>query len=330
MAGKDNLFEYVNASVREVEEDKCIVSRDEALRRLRGLDNFGAFLLTMPNAEYPKLSKLLPAMASDEVQRNWTGNSGIALLKQSTTFIRSMIYNYALLTGRGLDDAHVLDYGCGYGRLARLMYAFIDPDRFYGVDPWTKSIELCKEAGLETNLFVSDYLPTTLPVGAARFDLIYAFSVFTHLSERAIHASLRTLRRYVSHEGVLIITIRPVEYWSHDPHTSASERERQIEQHRETGFSFHPHIRESIDGDITYGDTSMTLEWLARMNPDWKIRGTDHSLEDPMQRYVFYLLIDRYHVYAPLRAVDPDEQELACRCRSMPSTHHTRLTVATR
>ena len=289
MAEKDKLFEHVNALIREVEEDKCVVTRDEALRRLRvlGLDDFGGFLLTMPNGEYPRLSKLLPAMASDEVQRNWTGNSSIALLKQSTTFIRSMIYNYARLTGRGLDGARILDYGCGYGRLARLMYAFIDPDRFYGVDPWTKSIELCKEAGLETNIFVSDYLPTTLPVGAARFDLIYAFSVFTHLSERAIHASLRTLRRYVSDDGVLIITIRPIEYWFHDPDTTASERELQIEQHRQTGFSFHPHIREPIDGDITYGDTSMTLEWLARRNPDWKIMGADHSLEDTFQRYVF-------------------------------------------
>jgi hypothetical protein len=155
------------------------------------------------------------------------------------------------------------------------------------VDPWDRSIDLCAEAGLRTNFHVSDFLPMSLPVGDKRFDVIYAFSVFTHLSERATRTSLETLRRYVADDGMLCITIRPVEYWNHDPHTSPEQRQALIEKHRASGYAFCPHNRAPIDGDITYGDASMTLEWIAANFPQWSIRATDRALEDAFQRYVF-------------------------------------------
>src|SRR5258708_6829034 len=167
------------------------------------------------------------------------------------------------------------------------MYYFKNEEKFYGVDPWDRSIEICREFGLKTNFLVSDYLPASLPVGGAKFDLIYAFSVFTHLSQRAATTSLNTLRRYIADDGMLCITIRPVEYWHHDPHTSPEQKVRFAAAHREAGFAFNPHNREAIDGDITYGDASMTLEWLERSFPQWSIRATDRSLDDAFQRYVF-------------------------------------------
>lgn len=122
-------------------------------------------ILMTTTPDYPKLSRLMPAMASDEVQRNWTGDCGPALLRLSVGFTRSMAYNYARFTGRGLEGATILDFGCGYGRLLRRMYALTAARNVYGVDPWSKSIELCYEAGLTENLFVSDYLPESLPIG---------------------------------------------------------------------------------------------------------------------------------------------------------------------
>src|SRR5207302_6424763 len=142
-------------------------------------------------------------------------------------------------------------------RIARLMYRFTRENRVFGVDPWDKAIAICNETGLRMNYFVSDYLPQSLPVGPVKFDLIYAFSVFTHLSERATVCSMKTLRDYISDGGVLVITIRPVEYWQHDPHTSVAQKADLRKRHASTGFAFQPHMREPVDGDITYGDTSM-------------------------------------------------------------------------
>jgi len=283
------MLNYAVNYISQLESDHSLQDRGEVMARLStlGLDDFGEFLLSLPNNRFPRLSKILPKMASDQVQRDWTGNAGIPLLKQTLNFVRSLSYNYNRLTGRPLDEAKILDYGCGYGRIARLMYAFVREDSFYGLDPWERSIEICQADGLTQNFLQSDYLPDSLPVGDVKFDLVYAFSVFTHLSERATLAALGAIRKCIKPDGVLTITIRPEEYWQHDTHTSPSAKAELLEKHHLSGFAFCPHKREAIDGDVTYGDTSMTLDWLERMATGWVIRGTDRSLEDPLQRYVF-------------------------------------------
>jgi hypothetical protein len=142
------------------------------------------------------------------------------------------------------------------------------------------------------HLAVSDYLPTKLPVDRTDFDLIYSFSVFTHLSERAARTCLETLRSYISSDGVLVISIRPVEYWNLitptvDGLAFNAEEHPDALCHRQNGFAFRPHNLAPIDGDITYGDTSMTLEWLASAATGWKIVSVDRSLNDALQLYVF-------------------------------------------
>ncbi|HNP29876.1 MAG TPA: class I SAM-dependent methyltransferase [Nitrospirales bacterium] len=283
------MLGYAKEVLRALENDRGVTTRQDAITGLRqlSLDEFGLVLLSMPDPEYPKLSRLLPAMASDEVQRSWTGNYGLALLKETTAFVRALSYNYARVTGRSLDDATVLDFGCGYGRIAQLLYYFTVEEKIFGVDPRERSIELCRESGLSTNFAVSDYLPASLPVGPAKFDLIYAFSVFTHLSRRAMATSLHTLRQYIADDGLLAMTIRPVEYWKHAPHTSTEEKDVLSVRHRKEGFAFNPHNWAPIDGDVTYGDSSMSLDWIAVTFPDWTIKATDRCLNDALQRYVF-------------------------------------------
>ncbi len=285
----DYMLGYIKEAMCALENDPGVVTRQDAITGLRqlSLDEFGLVLLSMPDPEYPKLSGLLPAMASDEVQRSWTGNHGLALLKETTAFVRALSYNYARVTGRSLNNATVLDFGCGYGRIARLLYYFTVEGKIFGVDPREQSIELCRESGLCTNFAVSEYLPTSLPVGEAKFDLIYAFSVYTHLSRRAMITSLTTLRKYIADDGLLAITIRPAENWEHDPHTSPEQKVALAVQHRQEGFAFNPHNWAPIDGDVTYGDSSMTLDWITATFPDWTIKATDRCLNDPLQRYVF-------------------------------------------
>ncbi|ULU25206.1 class I SAM-dependent methyltransferase [Dyella terrae] len=284
-----NMLAYVKNHISAMEADTDLGSRDRIFQRLGalGLDDFGEFLLSLPNPEFPRLSGILPRMASDQVQLDWTGNSGLPLLKQTLNFVRSMSYSYTRITGRSLDDARILDYGCGYGRIARLMYAFVGEAGLYGVDPWERSIEICHEDGFGENFRQSDYLPMSLPVDDRTFNLIYAFSVFTHLSERATLTALAALRKVIARDGLLVITIRPEEYWAHDVHAQGPEKDALVKTHRDKGFAFRPHNRAAVDGDVTYGDTSFTLEWLKQAAPDWEIKATDRSLQDPLQRYIY-------------------------------------------
>jgi len=137
-------------------------------------------------------------MASAQVQNQWTGDNGLPLLRQSANFVRSAVFTFGRLTGRTLNGASILDYGCGYGRLSRLMYYFTDPQNLFGVDPWDQSIDICRQDGLGVNFLQSHYVPETLPLPRADFDLIFAFSVFTHLSLRSTSAAFNVCRRYTS------------------------------------------------------------------------------------------------------------------------------------
>ena len=98
---------------------------------------------------------------------------------------------------------------------------------------------------------------------------------------------MSTLAHYLERDGLLVITIRPVEYWHHDPAAQkAGVVERQVALHRETGFCFLPHQRAAVDGDITYGGTSLTTQWLSDNFSEFSIKGVDRSLDDSFQYYV--------------------------------------------
>jgi SAM-dependent methyltransferase len=288
------FIQLVQQTLREIEANPAINSREAALRALRrlGIDDFAYVLMTMPNAQFPRLSSLLPRMASEDLQQRWTGATGIMLLRQTSAFVRSLAHNYARFTGNTLEGRSILDFGCGYGRIARWMYYFSDPASVIGVDPWPRAIEVCRQDGLGPQFIQSEYLPTNLPVGNERFALIYAFSVFTHLSERATRVALKTLTEYLNENGLLAITIRPVEYWQNEKLArSKGLVEHQITMHNEKGFSFLPHDhdqeRPRVDSEMTYGDTSFTLEWLSKNFPYLSIKGVDRSLDDSLQYYVF-------------------------------------------
>jgi len=247
------------------------------------LDNFGFLLLDIPEI-YPNMKSFFPVMPPDTVQDSWTGSHGVALLRQSLLFIKTLTAGYMEITGKQLQTAKVLDYGCGWGRLIRLLYKFVPYENIYGVDPWQKSIDLCRQYGVRANLMVSDYVPRILPFDE-KFDLIFAFSVFTHLSEKTANTVLQTLRNYCSNDGLLAITIRPKEYWAF--HQKGEFKERMFEMHDETGFAFIPHYREPIDGDITYGDASISLDYLKENFPQWKFVKEVTNPGDLYQKIVF-------------------------------------------
>ncbi len=286
------MLSLVATGIQEIETDANISTREKAVRALAaklGLDDFGAFLMRMPSPDYPKLSCLLPAMASNEVQDSWTGQHGHELLKKTATFVRSLSYNDARLTGASLNDATVLDFGCGWGRIARLIWYFTAPSNVVGVDPWEASIAECRTAGMGDMFVRSEYLPVRLPVGDRKFSIAYAFSVFTHLSKEAALAAFAALRAAVKDGGILLITIRPVEYWElRNRMYGAYDFQAQISAHERDGFSFYP-LAGSVgtDREVTYGDTIMTLEWIADNVPGWRYVMLDRSLEDEYQIYVY-------------------------------------------
>lgn len=259
-----------------------------ALQKIQALplDDFGHFLLGVPES-LPAMRALLPRMADPQVQTNWTGSSGETLLQQSIAFVRTIVAAYAENGATPMSASRVLDFGCGWGRLMRLMLKYCAPERLFGVDPWDESIAICRNDGVLGQLAQSDYVPHRLPFDGVTFDFIYAFSVFTHLSEKTAERCLRTLRERISPRGLLIVTIRPLEWWhvhtGWDKQYSASQL---IDAHNRHGFAFFPHNRAPIDGDVTYGDTSISLDYIKARWTDWEVVGIDHNRGDYYQMLV--------------------------------------------
>lgn len=257
------------------------------LREL-ALDDFGRCLLEMPLSGFPALSAVLPAMAPEEVQRGWTGDAGVPLLKLTVNFARSLHTKSMELGRGGLTGKRILDFGCGYGRIGRLMYYHTAADNYWGLDPMQQSLDECAKARMPGHFALSDYVPKSLPAPENHFDMIFAFSVFTHLSEKTARTCLATLRRHVAPNGLLAITIRSEEYWPEyrTDYLQGRTIPGLIEAHR-TGFAFVPHNLPPIDGDITYGDAGTTMDWIRREIPEWSVATHDFNISDPYQIIVF-------------------------------------------
>jgi len=206
---------------------------DEVFARFP-LETYGELLLEVPE-KWPRLRRLLPSMPDAQIQINWTGNHGKALLAQSTAFVRTALSYVPLWRARELG-LRTLDFGCGWGRLLRLMGKYCPLGQLEGVDPWDKSIELCRACNIRNPLAISDYLPEALPTQSSQFDLIYAFSVFTHLSPYATGVCLKTLRAYLKPSGVLVVTVRPVEYWH------AASKPEIADVHAHDGHAYVPRV----------------------------------------------------------------------------------------
>ena len=241
------IFDY-DAILRAIDARVSATPPDEIPQLLSPLPLaiWGELLLEVP-ARYPNLKAFFPSMASEEIQTHWTDNHGTALLGQTIAFVESLVNGYQTMTRRSLERARVLDFGCGWGRIIRLLYKYVGYENIFAVDPWDEPIALCKQHGVKAHLALSEDVPVVLPF-CGPFDLIYAFSVFTHLSEKTTNAVLNTLRRYIADDGVLVITVRPKQYWQ--VHGDAVA-DRMMAEHDRKGFAFVPSNRTPIDGNIT-------------------------------------------------------------------------------
>lgn len=136
----------------------------------------------------------------------------------------------AELVGRLLHESGVeieelgalLDFGCGCGRVLR-HWSRLGGVRRCGCDIDARMVDWC--AGNLPFAEVSrTELAPPLPYPASSFDLVYAFSVFTHLSEELQHRWIDECRRVLRPGGHLLISTLG-EYYAARQRLSRSERE---------------------------------------------------------------------------------------------------------
>jgi Methyltransferase domain len=246
------------------------------------LDVFMMLCIERPS-QFPNIVRWLPLMPIEEIQIQYTGAAGVTVVSQGANFIRLAIAAYEKVSVKPINQAKILDYGVGWGRLMRLMYKYVPTSQLYGVDAWSISIDLAKSLDFRCDLSLIDQYPETLPFKGKKFDLIYAFSVFTHLSPKAAHTAIRAIRPRIADDGLLVITIRPRSYWEYHPGDNTDA----MLQHDRVGFGYKPHNRGEVDGDTPYGDSSISLDYIAQNWTEFKIYNIEVSIADSYQIIVY-------------------------------------------
>jgi ubiquinone/menaquinone biosynthesis C-methylase UbiE len=102
---------------------------------------------------------------------------------------------------------NILDFGCGCGRTLIWLDRTSTSSQFYGTDIDTEAINWCRHHVSSVHFQTNEQLPP-LPYCDAKFDLVYAISIFTHLSEEYQFYWLEEIKRVVRSGGYFLPTIR--------------------------------------------------------------------------------------------------------------------------
>jgi SAM-dependent methyltransferase len=250
-----------------------------------------ALLLTQQYDNFANIRALLPDVPDPALQRLWNGASGAQLAAQSAAFYARLRERFERHADQQLGAARVLDFGCGWGRLTRFVARDVEPGRLYGCDPVERILEVCRESRVPATLARTDHMPERLPFEQP-FDLAFAFSVFTHLSEAAHESCLRALHGALRPGGLLIVTVRPPDYLRlcqalHPLLLSLGPDPRA--RLAEPRYLFVPHPAERSHfqydgGEMTYGETVVTLPYVReRWAPLFELLATDLLVDDLYQ-----------------------------------------------
>lgn len=145
----------------------------------------------------------LPGAPASAVQSVFVGASGRTSLIEGGRFYKFVLDVMGREELAGLSS--LLDFGCGWGRFTRLFQREVKEGGLYGVDPWNYAINLCRTHFPFAGFVQSDFLPP-LRFRDNTFDVVVAYSVFSHLVEHAALSWINELSRVLRPGGLLIVT----------------------------------------------------------------------------------------------------------------------------
>lgn len=144
-----------------------------------------------------------PPLLRHRVHGEWDAPGYLGVGRMCASNIRDALG----LIGRDIYSfQHVLDFGCGSGRVMRCFHDRPASCRLYGTDIDKQAIAWCRKHLRFAEWGTNDAMPPTRYADAT-FDFIYAVSVFTHLDEAMQFAWLGELKRVSKPGAILLLSV---------------------------------------------------------------------------------------------------------------------------
>jgi SAM-dependent methyltransferase len=179
---------------------------DPFLKHIREISEDEWLGLLARSSEEPVIDGFtMPGFPDVATQRATVGSDGSASLREAFAF-RLIVKTAAASAGCAIgNDSKVLDFGCGWGRMIRTFLRDVDPAGLFGCDVVPRMIETCENTNLRASFLVTPSSPPSEYENDS-FDVIYAYSVFSHLSLRIHEAWLQEFARILRPGGVVVAT----------------------------------------------------------------------------------------------------------------------------
>ena len=149
----------------------------------------------------------LPAFPSDIIQSNTTGQAGVDTLREAFVFYQDCVETFSELGKPLKPDESLLDFGVGWGRIARFFLRELPLSNIHGVDVMSEFVDICRQTFHSDNFYVTQPFPPT-SIASSSFDYVVGYSVFSHLSEAACKAWMQEFHRFTKPGALIALTTR--------------------------------------------------------------------------------------------------------------------------
>jgi SAM-dependent methyltransferase len=227
-------------------------------------DEMWLWINTAGRRRFKSIAHMVPGLPDPTMQAKFTGSAGDSTLLEGFTAYRLFKRCYESHIGPIGSCKGILDFGCGWGRIIRFWLRDVLPGNVSGVDHNAEAIQVCNETNKWSQFaLIEPYPPTSLP--ADGYDLIYLYSVFSHLPEAMHWELLKEFRRLLAPGGLLMATTRArtfiefCESLRHDP--QLKDKPDWLSQSAKVFLDTKGSLADYDAGKFCYGSLGMEGRW---------------------------------------------------------------------
>lgn len=153
----------------------------------------------------------MPRFPTQQLQIGMVGSANEETLHEVFLFYNE-IHSYMKRLNKSFDyKTTICDFGCGFGRIYRFFLKDVPQENIVGVDVDPSFLQICCDTIPMGKFYAnSPYPPFDFQDNC--FDIIYSYSVFSHLAEQVSLAWIDELHRVLKPGGILFATIRQMEF----------------------------------------------------------------------------------------------------------------------